>query len=125
MARYTRPRPVAPPKPPPKPPAPPAPPKPPTKPPAPLTPPTAPRSSGFSPAGLAGGLGAAGLGLGSAFMGGPLALADALGLDDLMDNITDFLGDITGINYLMENPLVAAGIAGGVGFIGLKFLRVI
>ena len=119
-----------------KPRVPPKPPSPPPKP-KPTVPhhdapdvPTKPRSSGFSPAGMVGGLATAGLGLAPMLLGSnPLrlagGLADALGLDDLADNITDFLGDITGFNYLKEHPLVAVGIAGGVGFVGLKFLRVL
>lgn len=122
---------------PPPPPKPPTPPKPPSVPPKPTIPPkatapdtpNAPRSSGFSPVGMVGGLATAGLGIGSAFMGGPLGLAsglaDALNLDELGNTITDFLGDITGFNYLKENPLVAVGVVGGVSYVGLKFLRVI
>jgi len=134
MTAFRKPRRVTvPPKPrvPPKPPSPPKPTKPkPTAPKPDVDAPTKPRSSGFSPAGMVGGLATAGLGLAPMLLGAnPLrlagGLADALGLDDLADNITDFLGDITGFNYLKENPLVAVGLAGGVGFIGLKFLRVI
>lgn len=127
MVSFRRPRITVPPKPtiPPKPPALPKP-----KPTAPNVPdPVRPRTSGFSPAGLTT-LAGAGAGL-LPFLGGanPLRLAgglsDALGLDDLAGNITDFLGDITGFNYLKENPLVAVGLAGAVGFVGLKFLRVL
>jgi hypothetical protein len=118
------------PKPPPTPPSPPPKPKPTTKPDADVDTPNAPRSSGFSPAGIVGGVGGLGLALAPALLGvNPLNLAgnlaDALGLDDLADGVLDFLGDITGINYLRENPLVAVGVVGGVSYVGLRFLRIL
>jgi hypothetical protein len=142
MAIFSRPRRLPTPAKPPTPPKPSAPKPPIAKPPAPKPPapkpkptapavpdPTKPRTSGFSPAGLTT-LAGAGAGL-LPFLAGanPLRLAgglsDALGLDELAGNVTDFLGDITGFNYLKENPLVAVGLTGVVGFVGLKFLRVI